>query len=371
MVKRNRRNIIIISAASLLLLTAGFLIMYPVPSPPVIKMKTARDSLSVALKNHADKYFPQLYRQAEISYDSAMAIWKRENERFIYVRNFDRVEDYARLSAKMSNLACCSTYVFKPELTIKLAGDIDSLKKLVRKINEDYSSFPFPFEIRERISRGKMLLKDAETAYAGELLPESDSLIKEAHKMLLSGPEFADINLREYFKSFPLWEKWINTTINASKTNGTYSIIVDKFARKLFLYHKGKKTAEYSVELGQNWVGNKRLTGDKATPEGMYKITKKLEGKNTKYHKALLLNYPNKEDSERFRREVSGGSLPASADIGGMIEIHGGGGKGVDWTDGCIALKNNEMDRIFRYTKIGTPVTIVGSMNDIDQVLKK
>ena len=64
------------------------------------------------------------------------------------------------------------------------------------------------------------------------------------------------------------------------------------------------------------------------------------------------------------------GALPASANIGGMIEIHGDGGKGVDWTEGCIALKDNEMDTIFRYAVIGTPVTIVGSMQDIDKVIK-
>jgi L,D-peptidoglycan transpeptidase YkuD (ErfK/YbiS/YcfS/YnhG family) len=63
--------------------------------------------------------------------------------------------------------------------------------------------------------------------------------------------------------------------------------------------------------------------------------------------------------------------LPASAKIGGLIEIHGNGGKGIDWTEGCVALTDSEMDIIFKFTKVGTPVTIVGSMTDLKEVLDK
>ena len=365
------RNTIIISASSLIVLTAGFLIFYPVPDPPVIKLKTARDSLSVAAKNQADRYSPDLFRQAQTCYDSAMAIWGRENERFIYIRNYDMVEDYARLSGKMANFASESTLAMMAELRQNLIPRIDTLNILLKKINDKYSNYPYPPEIHERISRGKMLLKDAETAFKSNMFLEAESFLTESENLLLSSWEFADLNLRQYFTSYPTWKKWIDRTIEASKTNGEYSIIIDKFSRKLVVYNKGKKINEFSAELGRNWVGIKRVKGDKATPEGMYKILRKLEGGRTKYHKALLLNYPNDEDAARFRRDVSNGALPASANIGGMIEIHGNGGKGVDWTEGCIALKDNEMDIVYRYVNIGTPVTIVGSMQDIDKVLEK
>ena len=365
------RNTIIISASFSIVLVAGFLIFYPVPDPPVMKMKTARDSLSVAAKNKGDRYSPDLFRQAKTCYDSAMTIWGRENERFIYTRNYDMVEDYARLSAKMANFASESSLEMMSELRQRLAPDIDTLNILLKEINNKYSNYPYPPEIRERISRGKMLLKDAESAFISSLFLEAESFLSEAENLLLSSWEFADLNLRQYFNAYPTWKKWIDKTIAASKTKGEYSIIIDKFSRKLLVYHKGKNIKEFSAELGKNWVGNKRVKGDKATPEGMYKIIKKLEGRNTKYHKALLLNYPNEEDTARFRRDLSNGALPAWADIGGLIEIHGDGGKGVDWTEGCIALKDNEMDTIFRYAVIGTPVTIVGSMHDIDKVIEK
>ncbi len=111
--------------------------------------------------------------------------------------------------------------------------------------------------------------------------------------------------------------------------------------------------------------------GNKATPEGLYRITKKFEGSKTKYYKALLLNYPNDEDKARFKDEIARGSLPLDATIGGLIEIHGSGGKGIDWTEGCVALTDKEMDLIFKITKVGTPVTIVGSLVDLQYIVNR
>jgi L,D-peptidoglycan transpeptidase YkuD (ErfK/YbiS/YcfS/YnhG family) len=53
--------------------------------------------------------------------------------------------------------------------------------------------------------------------------------------------------------------------------------------------------------------------------------------------------------------------VPANAGIGSLIEIHGEGGQGRDWTDGCVALSNSDMDRVFSHARVGTPVTIVGT----------
>jgi murein L,D-transpeptidase YafK len=103
----------------------------------------------------------------------------------------------------------------------------------------------------------------------------------------------------------------------------------------------------------------------------MYKITGKFDGGKTKYYKALLLDYPNDEDRQKFRSEIEHGSLPASAKIGGLIEIHGNGGKGIDWTEGCIALTDKEMDLVFRIARVGTPVTIIGSMVDLKDAVEK
>ena len=160
-------------------------------------------------------------------------------------------------------------------------------------------------------------------------------------------------------------------TLNNSKKSRDYSIIIDKFSRKCFIYLNGTRKYEFEAELGKNWVGDKRVKGDMATPEGMYKITRKFDGGKTKYYKALLLDYPNDEDRAKFRSDIEYGSLPASSQIGGLIEIHGNGGKGIDWTEGCIALTDSEMDVVFKIVKVGTPVTIIGSMVDLKDVVDK
>lgn len=83
-----------------------------------------------------------------------------------------------------------------------------------------------------------------------------------------------------------------------------------------------------------------------------------------------MLNYPNEEDTAKFREEIASGTLPHNAKIGGLIEIHGDGGKGIDWTEGCIALTNKEMDQIYKIIKVGTPVTIVGSLVKLEEIIK-
>ena len=226
-----------------------------------------------------------------------------------------------------------------------------------------------PSEIRSRISNGNLLLKEGQVAYSKGQYLAANRKITEAEYLLTEVYDNAKAELKEYFKSFPTWNSWAQDAINESKRSRNYSIIVDKYSRKCYVYLSGEKKYEFNTELGRNWVGDKRKMGDKATPEGMYKIINKYQGGQTLYHKALSLDYPNTRDKERFKAEISNGTLPRSAKIGGGIEIHGGGGKGVDWTEGCIALTDSEIDIVFRIAKVGTPVTIVGSIKDIGQIL--
>ena len=128
---------------------------------------------------------------------------------------------------------------------------------------------------------------------------------------------------------------------------------------------------EFKAELGKNWVGDKRVKGDHATPEGMYKITKKFDSRKTKYYKALLLDYPNAEDIAKFKSEIAKGTLPSSAKIGGLIEIHGNGGKGLTGQKDVLRLLIRRWIYFLKLTAPGTPVTIVGSMIDLPEILKR
>jgi L,D-peptidoglycan transpeptidase YkuD (ErfK/YbiS/YcfS/YnhG family) len=157
------------------------------------------------------------------------------------------------------------------------------------------------------------------------------------------------------------WKRWAEMTIAESRDSGETAILVDKLRRRLTIYFQGLKMVEFSAELGANGLRRKEHAGDRATPEGMYRVVQLKWGRNTKYYKALLLNYPNSEDLERYNQGKRQGTIPRRAGPGSLIEIHGEGGEGKDWTDGCVALANDAIDTVFARSKVGTPVTIVGT----------
>lgn len=340
------------------------------PRPPVEKVDYARSILSQASSSSAGIYSRRLFKDAESFYDSAMIIWRRENEKFFLLRDFDEVERYAVLSASKAEEALRTAKENVTSLKMRIEQRIDTLNNIVAHLNKLFTNYPLSANLRNRISKGKLLLKESEIAFSKEQYLQANKKIIDAEYLLTESYKSAVTNLEEYFRSYPVWKGWVEKTINASKSNNSYSIIVDKYSRKCHIYHNGIRRHAFDVELGQNWVGDKRVRGDKATPEGMYKVIKKFGSKHTKYYKALLLDYPNETDKAEFRREIANGSLPPTARIGGLIEIHGNGGKGIDWTEGCIALTDSDMDVVFSIAGEGTPVTIVGSMLDLNEVLK-
>lgn len=355
-------------SAAFILLIVLFLIRIA-PKPPVGEMEYARITIAKAESSNAGTYSRKLFNEAKSLYDSAMVNWKRENDKFLYFRDYDKVAKFAQLSADKAEKAMENSRASASSLKIKLKQKIDTLEKTVDHLNRLFSSYPLSTETRNRISKGKLLLEESEIAYKKGQYLQANKKITDSEYLLVASYENAVANLKDYFKAYPVWRKWTDKAISESRQNHSYSIIVDKFSRKCFIYHGGVVRHEYSIELGRNWVGDKKVKGDKATPEGMYRIIKKFDSRQTKYYKALLIDYPNQTDREEFRRDISNGNLPRSAKIGGLIEIHGNGGKGVDWTEGCIAVTDSEMDVIFKLAKEGTPVTIVGSTTTLENVL--
>jgi murein L,D-transpeptidase YafK len=138
------------------------------------------------------------------------------------------------------------------------------------------------------------------------------------------------------------------------------SVLVRKGERKLQLLHNGAVYREYKINLGDQPRGHKMREGDERTPEGDYILD--WRNPNSSYHKSIHVSYPNMRD-EAFARSM--GFSP-----GGMIMIHGRPNwltseklsrqyDVTDWTNGCIAVKNHEMDEIWRLVRDGTPIRIL------------
>ncbi len=135
-------------------------------------------------------------------------------------------------------------------------------------------------------------------------------------------------------------------------------LVIDKSERTLTLFWHGVPIKVYRVALGGDPVAPKRRQGDERTPEGAYVVSQRHESSD--FHRALHLSYPNADDRARARAE--------RVSPGGDIEIHGQrGGFGwvgsahtlFDWTNGCIAVTNLEIEELWRASPIGTQVEIV------------
>jgi lipoprotein-anchoring transpeptidase ErfK/SrfK len=155
------------------------------------------------------------------------------------------------------------------------------------------------------------------------------------------------------------WRKWQAETVAWSKKTGKPAIVVDKDEGELTLFVRGQPVRRYPADLGRSSFNRKLHVGDSATPEGRYRVRSKKDLGQSRYHRALELDYPNDEDRERFARARRAGDVRA-AHPGGLIMIHGDGGRGTDWTLGCVALSNAHIDDLFARVGVGTPVTIIG-----------
>jgi murein L,D-transpeptidase YafK len=139
---------------------------------------------------------------------------------------------------------------------------------------------------------------------------------------------------------------------------GVDSVLIEKGLRHLSLYRKGEPLKTYRIALGNVPVGKKTTKGDRKTPEGSYIIDRRKS--ISRYYRALHISYPNAED----RRQAKARGVSTVGDV----MIHGlPNGRGTigslhlkrDWTLGCIAMTNEEIDEIWQAVPDGTPVMIV------------
>lgn len=134
-------------------------------------------------------------------------------------------------------------------------------------------------------------------------------------------------------------------------------IIVAKSERRLYLLRDGEVLKSYRVALGRAPRGTKLYQGDGRTPEGHYRVAAFNPG--SRFHRAIRVSYPNEHDAARAR------ALGMAA--GGDIMIHGLAPERrqfgaahwrFDWTDGCVAVTDREIDEIWQRVEIGTPIEI-------------
>ena len=144
---------------------------------------------------------------------------------------------------------------------------------------------------------------------------------------------------------------------------GSVYVIIDKSDYELSVYDAKGWYCTYPVVFGNSSLADKKMEGDKNTPEGSFQIASKRV--HDKWHRFLSLNYPTQESWAKFNQRKQKGEIPSSARIGGGIGIHGTWphedfqiDRYKNWTLGCISMKNEDVEHFYRYVPVGTKIII-------------
>ena len=150
----------------------------------------------------------------------------------------------------------------------------------------------------------------------------------------------------------------ITVSFTGAASQEVDKVIVNKSTSSMSLIGNGKTIKEYNVVFGGNPKGHKQQEGDEKTPEGKYILDYKKE--DSSFYKAIHISYPNQQDIKSAKE--------AGVSPGGLIMIHGQKNgfawlswlsQNFNWTNGCIAVTNKEMDEIWKLVKAGTPIEIL------------
>jgi len=329
------------------------------PIPPEVKL--AEEQEHKLWSSGAQVYAPEGYNRYMMSFRQAKENLITEKSKFFWF------QDYQNVQSEFTDVLKAGFILHKEILEQKnkkkestanqisfLQTRIETLKRLSEIINEGRLA-------RIDLIKAELLLSEAATRYDNSDYVAAEEKIKNVTGFITAAEDTMLPIFNRYASRSNInkWQQMTDKTINVSKNRGIPVIIINKSKRLLVLYNNGVLFKTYNIGLGRNGFLHKLHAGDNATPEGEYKVIKKISA--SRYHKALLINYPNEDDRRNFIRAKTKGLIPSGARIGGLIEIHGGGKESM--TYGCIAMDNNAIDDIFNFVPVGTPVTIVGAVD--------
>lgn len=309
----------------------------------------------------AETYAPGEYTSYKKALLTGQENLRAEKARFLLFRDYTKIgndfrnilkqgEDVRKTIQEQKEMKASNVLIQFSSLESR----IRTLKELTHKINEGRLARKDLIKAELTLAEAGILIEKNDHINAENKFSTADILIKSAEEKIL--PIFNRYTDRNHINK---WQRWVEETIAESKNNSAPAIIINKSERSLTIYKNGIPFRTYAVGLGRNGSNDKLHAGDNATPEGKYKIIKKLP--RSQYHKALLINYPNEEDKRQFIQNKKRGIVPGKTGIGGLIEIHGGGKDSM--TQGCISMDNTMIDQVYSLVDTGTPVTIVGAVN--------
>ncbi len=335
------------------------------PVPP--EAEQAKEQENELWRAGAPVYATEEYGQYLASLRLAKDKLIKEKAKFGWFRDYKDVQAEFRAVLNRGQAILQSVQEEKSLTSRNLSEQVEALRERTQRIRKLILTINETHLVRRSLAQAEVTLMETEVLLDKEKYADLNRKIKLIQYHLSQAEEAVFSLLARYADEAQVetWRRWASEAIGESRKKGTTAIVIAKLERTLTVYKEGKVEAIYNIGLGKYGLSDKLYAGDEATPEGMYKIIKKLP--QSRFYKALLLDYPNERDKKEFSQAKRRGLIPGHAGIGGLIEIHGGGEDSL--TGGCIAVEDSVMDKLFSEVTIGTSVTIVGTLESVAELL--
>lgn len=341
------------------------------PDPPQLSLYHSAVQQETLLNEiDASTYAPAEYEAYRQAMERTKAELETQKGNFYYSRQYLTFDRLSREAIEAAGRAERASLENRQSLQRSTRDYLQTIPPLVSEIRDRSARMGLSQTSRARLIRSEVLLREAEILGQNSRWLDAEERASEALKLARQAESEQRDRVSRYNEAdlVQRWDVDARETIERSRREGAKAVIVDKAKNACLLLDSGRVVRSYTADLGKNGLFDKTYRGDGATPEGKYKIIKKKGSGQSKFYKALLLNYPNEEDLRAYRRMRTRGLLLPRSAIGGLIEIHGDGGKDKNWTDGCVALHNSDIDDLFPRVSVGTPVTIVGHYSGFERL---
>lgn len=327
------------------------------PVPPEVQQ--ALGQLNSLRGAGVSVYAPQDFRAYQNELAAGEEMLEVERRRFFVWRDYEKVaaafRDILAHGSKINEKISAARKIESEDISVKQSALAVKLT-LLRGLSENLKDRRLA---ANKLIQAEIRLSEARGYTAAGKHKEALRCLNDASHDVAGATAVAKLVLARYTDRGEItrWRQLVDREVAQSRRNGSELLVVCKAERKITLYRGGVAVRSWEAGMGFNYLSDKLYSGDKATPEGVYQICRKVPG--SKYFQALLINYPNSEDRQRYLRARRNGQIPRGAGIGGLIEIHGGGSTGM--TNGCVALDDHDMATLYREIAVNTPVVIVGT----------
>jgi hypothetical protein len=336
----------------------------PVPPEAGLAAQQERDLWRAG----ASVYAPREYESYLGDVKRARQALAQENLKLGWFREYLPLRDDLRRTLVAGDALLARTLKDKEEKRLRIREEVRVLRKRIDILNEITLALNERGSARGSLSRAELMLQEASLMADGAKFDEALSKVGGVRKVIKEAEGTCLRFLSRYQdpRQIEKWRALAEETVQESRATGSTALLVIKLEKRMIVYKKGVAVAEFDVGLGFNGLSDKLHSGDDATPEGRYQITKKIPA--SRFYKALLISYPNEEDRRRFASAKQRREIPYWVGIGGLVEIHGGGEDSL--TRGCVSVDDKVMDELFGMVSVGTPVTIVGTLDRESPIVK-